>query len=129
VGFSRQNWPKDAVLSMDCNPLQLDLGARIVGGHLKVDRQLPDGILPPRRASVEDTHDDSLQKMLGKFHVTEDVLRSMVNQNSIRNSVDDCAHLIPPINLCWHRKQWQFEDDVEGVGGEFEHNTWKPAKS
>jgi hypothetical protein len=105
VVFSRRNWPEDAVLSMDCDPLQLDLGARIVGGHLEVDRQLPDGILPPRRASVKDTHHGSLQKMLGIVHVTEDVLRSMVAQNSIRNSVDNCAHLIPPVNLCWHRKQ------------------------
>ena len=48
---------------------------------------LPDGILPPRRASVEDTHDDSLQKMLGIVHITEDVLCSLVTQNSIRDSV------------------------------------------
>jgi hypothetical protein len=94
--FPRRNWPKDAVLSMDCNPLQLDLGARIVEGHLKVDRQLPDGILPPRRAFVEDTHDSSLPKMLGIVHVTEDVLCSMVAQNSICDSVDDCS---PPLFL------------------------------
>ncbi len=42
--FSRRNWPEDAVLTMGDHPLQLNLGA--VGGHLEVDRQLPDGILP-----------------------------------------------------------------------------------
>ena len=101
--FPRRNWPEDAVLYMNCDPLQLDLGA--LGGHLEVDRQLPDGILPPRRVSVEDTHDSSLQKMLGIVHITKDVLCSKVAQNSIRDSVDICAHLVPPINLCWHCKQ------------------------
>jgi hypothetical protein len=47
---------------MDVHPLQLNLGA--VGGHLEVDRQLPDGILPPRRTSIEETHHGSLQKVL-----------------------------------------------------------------
>ena len=60
---------------MDGDPLHLDLGARIVGGHLEVDRQLPDSILPSRRASVEDMHDGALQKILGIVHVAEDVLR------------------------------------------------------
>ena len=41
---------------MDGNPLQLDLGARIVGGHLEVNCQLPDGILLHWHASIEDTH-------------------------------------------------------------------------
>jgi hypothetical protein len=42
-----QNQPEGAVLLMDGNPLQLDPRRSFVGGHLKVDRQLPDGILPP----------------------------------------------------------------------------------
>ncbi len=93
------------MLLMDGDPLQLDLGARIAGGHLEVNRQLPDGILPPQGTSIEDTHDGSLQNMLGIVDVAEDVLRGMVTQNSFFDSVDDCAHLVPPVNLCWHRKQ------------------------
>ncbi len=64
------------MLTMDDHPLQLNLGA--VGGHLEVERQLPDGILPPRRASTEETHDGSPKKVLGIVDIAKDVLRSMV---------------------------------------------------
>ena len=47
---------------MNGNPLQLNLGTRIVGGNLEADCQLPFGILPPWHASAEDTHDGALQK-------------------------------------------------------------------
>ena len=36
--FPRWYWPKDAALSIDSNPLQLNIGAWIIGGHLEVDR-------------------------------------------------------------------------------------------
>ena len=45
--FFHRNWPKDAVLSMDCDPLQLNLGAPIVGGHLKVDVSFQMAFFPP----------------------------------------------------------------------------------
>jgi len=101
--FSRRNCPEDAVLTMDVHPLKLNLGA--VGGHLEVDRQLPDGILPPRRASIEETHDCSLQKVLGIVDIAEDVLRGMVAKSSVRDGVDDRAHLVPQVFLCRHRSQ------------------------
>ncbi len=53
---------------MDDHPLQLNLGA--VGGHLEVDHQLPDGILPPRLASIKETHNSFLQKVLGIVELT-----------------------------------------------------------
>ena len=45
--FTSRNRPEGAMLSMDGNPLQFDSERRIFGGHLEVNRQLPDGILPP----------------------------------------------------------------------------------
>jgi hypothetical protein len=60
------------VLTMDVHPLQLNLGA--VGGHLEVDRQLPDGILPPWHASIEESHDSAQQKVLRVVHIAKDVL-------------------------------------------------------
>jgi len=65
---------------MDVHPLQLNFGA--VGGHLEVDRQLPDGILPPGCASIEETHDGSLQKVLGIVDIAGDVLCGMVAKSS-----------------------------------------------
>jgi hypothetical protein len=47
---------KGAVLSKDCDPLQLNPVCSVVGGHLKVDRQLSDIILPTRHVPVEDIH-------------------------------------------------------------------------
>ena len=88
------------MLTMDVHPLQLNLGA--VGGHLEVDRQLPDGIFPPRRASIEETHDGSLQKVLGIVDIAKDVLCGMVAKSSVRDSVDDRTHLVPQVFLCWH---------------------------
>ncbi len=52
--------PEGAMLSMDGNPLKFDSKRRIFGGHLEVDRQLPDGILPPRRVSIKDIHNGVL---------------------------------------------------------------------
>jgi hypothetical protein len=63
---------------MYVDPLQLDLGAWDIGGHLEVNRQLPDGILPPRRTSIEGTHDAALQKVLRIVDVAEDVLCGMI---------------------------------------------------
>ena len=103
--FSHRNWPKDAVLTMDVHPLQLNLSA--VGGHLEVDCQLPDSILPPWRASIEETHDGALQKVLGIVHIPEDVLRGMVAQSSVGDSVDNFTHLVPWVllRICRHDKQ------------------------
>ena len=72
--------------------------------YLEVDRQLPDGILPPRRVPIKDIHDGALKECLGIVYVAVDVLRGMVAQNSVGDGVDDRAHLIPRVNL-WHRKQ------------------------
>ncbi len=46
--------------------------------HLEVHRQLPDGILPPRRAPVKDIYDGALKERLGIVYVAVDVLRGMV---------------------------------------------------
>ena len=89
------------MLSMDGNLLQFDSERRIFGGHLEVDRQLPDGILPPRRAPIKE--DGALKECLGIVYVAIDVLRGMVAQNSVRDGVDNRAHLVPRVNL-WHRK-------------------------
>jgi len=69
-----------------------------------LNRQLPDGILPPRRASVKDIHDGALKESLGIVYAAVDVLRGMVAQNSVQDGVDDRAHLFPQVDL-WHRKQ------------------------
>ena len=71
---------------------------------MKSNRQLPDGILPPWRASVKDIHDGALKELLGIVYVAVDVLRGMVAQNSVREGMDDRAHLVPRVDL-WHRKQ------------------------
>ena len=97
--FFCQNWPEDAVLLMEDNNLQLNLETRIFRGHPKVNRKLPDGILPPWCVSVKDTHDSALQKMLGIVHIAKNNLRGMVAQNSICNGVDDRAPLIPWVLL------------------------------
>ena len=72
---------------MDVHPFQLNLGT--VRGHLEVNHQLTDVILPPRCASIEETHDDSLQKVLGIVDIAKDVLRGMVAKSSVCDGVDD----------------------------------------
>ena len=72
--------------------------------HLKVHRLLPDGILPPRRAPVIDIYDGALKERLGIVYIAVDVLRGMVAQNSVRDGVNNRAHLVPRVDL-WHRKQ------------------------
>ena len=54
--------------------------------------------------SIEETHDSSLQKVLGIVDIAKDVLRGMVAKSSVRDGVDDRAHLVPRVLLCWHRK-------------------------
>ncbi len=97
--FTSLNRPEGAMLSMDGDPLQFDSERRIFGGHLEVNRQLPDGILPPQRAPIKDIHDGALKECLGIVYIAVDVLCSMVSQNSVRDGVDDRAHLIPQVNL------------------------------
>ena len=92
------------MLPMDVDPPRFDSRHRIFGGHLEVGRQLADGILPPRRASVKDIHDGALKEHLGIVYIAVDVLRGMVAQNSVRDGVDDRAHLVPRVDLR-HRKQ------------------------
>ena len=111
------------MLTMDVDPLQLNIGARIVGLHLEVDRQLPEGILPPRRASIKDIHDGALQKMLGIGDIPEDVLRGMVAKSSVCDGLDNRAHLVPWVLLRWHRLQtmtMRKEDKIRGEGGRFD---------
>ncbi len=62
--------------------------------HLEVDRQLPDGILPPWLAPVKDIYDGALKERLGIVYVAVDVLCGMVAQNSVRDGVNDRAHLL-----------------------------------
>ena len=88
---------------MDSDPLQFDSERRFFGGHLEVE-PLPDGILPTRRASVKDIHDGAQMESLSIVYVAVDVLRGMVPQNSVRDGVDNRAHLFPWVDL-WHRKQ------------------------
>jgi hypothetical protein len=45
--FIGWNQPKDAVLLIEDNPLQLNSKRSFVRGHLEVNHQLPDGILYP----------------------------------------------------------------------------------
>ena len=73
-------------------------------GISKLNHKLPDGILPPCRASIKDIHDGALKEHLGIVYVAVDVLRGMVARNSVRDRVDDRAHLVPRVDL-WHRKQ------------------------
>ena len=83
IEFIGQNRPKGAMLSMDGDPLKFDSKRRFFGGHLEVDHQLPNGILPPRRAPVKNIHNGALKECLGLFYVAIDVLRGMVAQNSV----------------------------------------------
>ncbi len=46
--------------------------------HLEVHRQLPDGILPPRRAPVKDIYDGALKERLDIVYVAVYVLCGMV---------------------------------------------------
>ncbi len=71
----------DAMLSMNGDPLQLDPWRSFVGGHLKVDRQLPDGVLPPWHASIEDIHDGALNDFLCIVYIPITDLCSVVAQN------------------------------------------------
>ncbi len=49
---------------MDNDPLQLEPWRSFVGGHLKVNRQLPDNIPPPLHAPVKDIHKGALNECL-----------------------------------------------------------------
>ena len=92
------------MLSMDSNPLQFDSERRFFRGHLKVHRQLPDGILPPGRASVKHIYDGALKERLVIVYVAVDVLRGTVAQNSVQDGVDDRAHLVPWVDLQHHKQ-------------------------
>ena len=71
------------MLSMNGDPLTFYSKRRIFGGHLEVDHQLPDGILPPRRVPIKDICDGALKECLGLVYVAVDVLCGMVAQNSV----------------------------------------------
>ena len=73
-------------------------------GILKSNRQLLDGILPPRHASVKEIHDGTLKDYLGIVYVAVDVLRGMVTRNSVRDGMDNRAHLVPRVDVR-HRKR------------------------
>jgi hypothetical protein len=68
-------------------------------------RQLPDGILPPWRAPVEDINNSALHKILAVVDIAVDVPCGMVAQNSVCDGVDDGTCLIPWVLLCRHCKQ------------------------
>ena len=106
IEFIVRNWTEGAMLPMeDVDPPRFDSRHRIFGGHLEVDRQLSDGILPPRHGPVKDMYDGALKERLDIVYVAVDVLRGMVvAQNSVRDGVDDRAHLVPRVDL-WYCKQ------------------------
>ena len=80
------------MLTVDIRPPKHGRGHRIIRGHRKIHRQLPDGILPPRRATIKHLHDSALKKVLGKISAKY-VLRAVVAKNSIGGSMDDSASL------------------------------------
>ena len=92
------------MLLMDSNPLQFDSERRFFGGHLEVKPSTSRQHSSPRHASIKDIHNGALKECIGIVHIAVDVLRSMVAQNSVRDGVDDRAHLVPRVDL-WHRKQ------------------------
>jgi len=47
IEFIGRNRPEGEMLSMDVDPHRFNSKRGFVRGHLEVDRQLPDGILPP----------------------------------------------------------------------------------
>jgi hypothetical protein len=62
------------------------------------------------------------KKMLGIVDIAEDVLRGMVAKSSVRDGVDDRAHLVPQVFLCQHRSQnnddeQRIEEKRGGEGG------------
>jgi hypothetical protein len=85
--FTGQNRPEDAILSIDGDPLQLDPKRSFIRGHLKVDRQLLDGILPPWHAPIKYIHDSALNECLGIVYIAVDVPHGMVAQNSVHDSM------------------------------------------
>ena len=83
IEFIGLNRPEGTMLLMDADPRQFNSECRFVREHLEVDHQLPDGILPPRRASVKDIHDGALKERGGIVYVAVDILCGMVAQNSV----------------------------------------------
>jgi hypothetical protein len=99
VFFTSRNWPKGAVLLMDGNPLQLNPGHSFVGGHIKFNRQLSEGILPPRHAPVKDIHDGALNECLGIVYIPINDLCGVVAQDYFQDGVDNHAHLVLWVDL------------------------------
>ena len=95
------------MLLMDDKPLKFDSEHRFFGGHLKVDSQLPDGILLPRCTPAKHIHDGALKKCLGIVYIAVDVFCGIVAQNSVRDNKDNCAHLVSWVDL-WHHKRRQY---------------------
>ncbi len=62
------------MLPMDVYPPRFDSRHRIFEGHLEVDRQLPDSILSPWRASIKDIYDGALKERLGIVYVAIEIL-------------------------------------------------------
>ena len=48
---------------------------------------------------LKDIHGGALKESLGIVNVAIDVLHGMVAQNSVRDGVDDLAHLVPRVDL------------------------------
>ena len=78
IEFIGRNRPEGEMLSMDIDPHQFNSKRGFVRGHLEVDRQLPDGILPPPTRVRQ-----RLKERLGIVNIAIDVLHGMVAQNSV----------------------------------------------
>ncbi len=53
---------------------------------------------------IEDIHDSALNECLGIVYIAIDVPPGMVAQNSVHDGVNNCAHLVPRVDL-WHHLQ------------------------
>ena len=59
---------------------------------MKSNRQLPDGILPPRRAPAKDIYDGALKERLGIVYIAVDDVRAPWSESlSLNNEVNNCV--------------------------------------
>jgi hypothetical protein len=111
---------------MNGNPLQLDPGQSFVGGHLKVDRQPPDGILPPRHVLIRDIHDGALNKCLGIIYIPINGLCGVVSQDFFKMGWTITPTLFLGLTFVIANND-NIKDDrskkEKGWAGEIKHNT------
>ena len=79
--------------------INLKPSAGLLEGILKLTVNFQTAFFPPRCASLKDIHDGALKERLGIVYVAVDVIRGMIAQNSVRDGVDNRAHLVPRVDL------------------------------